>query len=142
MLGIQQQIVTKADKTKVMSALASADGIRGWWTDDCDVDDKRTAYRFDKEQGTMEIGFDVKAKSADRYELLCTRGNNSDWHNTTLTFRLVDVAGGTKVELDHQGFARASEVYSMCVNGWAHFMSSLRGYLDEGKGQPFQRKKQ
>ena len=142
MLSIQQQIVTKADKATVMAALATADGVRHWWTDDCDVDDKKTSYRFDKDAGTMEVGFDVKAKSGDRYELQCARGNNPDWTGTTLVFRLVDVAGGTKVELEHQGFARPSEVYAMCVNGWSYFMSSRRGYLDDGKGQPFQRKKQ
>jgi uncharacterized protein YndB with AHSA1/START domain len=140
MLNIHQEIVTKANKEKVLKALSTAEGIRGWWTDDCDVDNSKTAYRFDKEKGTMEVGFDVKSTSSDAYVLSCSRGNNQDWLGTTLSFKLIDVAGGTKVELLHEGFARPSEVYAMCVNGWAHFMSSLRAYLDEGKGQPFLRK--
>jgi hypothetical protein len=40
------------------------------------------------------------------------------------------------VAFSHRGFAEANEGYAQVTTGWAHYLFSLRQYLETGQGTP------
>jgi uncharacterized protein YndB with AHSA1/START domain len=132
----------------VYAAVATAAGLRSWWTADCDVDERvggRATFRF----GRSENGMEILALIPDReVRWRCVRHHfhapgqlerTDEWEGTTLVFRVgPGSAGGTDLAFEHQGLVPALECYPICEAGWRHWLgASLKSYVETGKGQPF-----
>jgi len=142
---ITTAIETAAAPTKIYEALTTTAGHRGWWTTDCEIGRKvgdPAVVRFNPMgggSGTTEMRFRIDTLApGEAVEWTCTgESNNPDWQGTQLAFRLrTPSAGRTTVELVHSGFAARTPVYEACVKGWAHFMQSLKQYVETGTGAP------
>jgi uncharacterized protein YndB with AHSA1/START domain len=149
MESIQNEVRIAAPAAQVYRALSTTEGHRAWWTSDCELGSRlgeRAVFRFDRPQGSppglMEVTFRIDALEAGRrVALTCVANqNNPEWQDTALTFRLEEQDGTTRVALDHAGFRARTPLYEMCVGGWAHFMGSLKSYVETGVGQPHLRK--
>ena len=58
MSDFQQRLVIGASLAAVRAALTTPDGLRGWWTRDCDVDPRvggRLQFRFGRNHKEMRI---------------------------------------------------------------------------------------
>jgi len=130
---LTHSFATSATPSAVRAALTTADGIRGWWSRDCDVDEDAHELRFDKGGRTVTMNFRVDQAEDHEVRLTCTANGNPVWVGTTLTWR---VAEGT-VTLEHAGFAEdQSPPFAMTRDGWPMFVASLEAYLATGTGQP------
>jgi uncharacterized protein YndB with AHSA1/START domain len=135
---ITQQRNIKAPVSKVRAALTAQEGLRAWWTPDCEVKGEQATFRFAQDGGVMELQFRVDEAAADRVAWTCThQKNNPDWQGTQVAFQLSPTHDGTRLDFAHSGWKEKSRVYEMCVGGWDHFLDSLEAYLESGKGQPF-----
>jgi hypothetical protein len=45
--------------------------------------------------------------------------------------------GGTRILLDHTGFAQVDEMFRIVTLGWAQMLLHLKQYLDSGQPAPF-----
>jgi len=142
MYSVDHTIEISATPATILAALTTKEGIKAWFTQDCDCNaDKREAtFRFTKATGTMESTFHLDAADERTVAMTCiaTRGND-EWRGTKLSYELSPAGAGTRVRLLHAGFAAKSEVYDNTVKGWAHFLGSLKQYVETGVGTPYQR---
>jgi hypothetical protein len=63
-------------------------------------------------------------------------GSVAPWAGTSVTWQLEPVHNGTLLVFRHEGFARKDEVYEQTRGNWNYFLTSLKSYLETGKGTP------
>ena len=119
----------------VYEAVATRDGIAGWWTPRVDGSDEvgetMTMY-FDRVRSfaTMRV---VEASAPSAVEWL---GVNGDFEGITTRFALSPTSGGTHLRFSQHGWDEAGEVFGQCNYFWGFFMDSLRRYVETGRGSP------
>ena len=59
-----------------------------------------------------------------------------------MVYTLIPDGNTTRVEFEHARVAADDEVFANLVKGWAHFLGSLKSYLETGKGTPHVRASQ
>jgi methyltransferase (TIGR00027 family) len=121
---------------KVVEAVTTAAGFRGWWTD-CDMGrvGEEAVFRFDPPR---EVVFLIDRIDTRGIEMTCIRNTNQeDWQGTHLSLRAVAQGEGTYVDLLHDGYPAKNAFYEKCVAGWAHYLGSLRAYCETGRGLPW-----
>lgn len=60
-----------------------------------------------------------------------------EWTGTTIMWTIAGNNAGSKVTLTHDGLVPELQCYEICESGWGHFLTSLKSYLDTGKGHPY-----
>jgi uncharacterized protein YndB with AHSA1/START domain len=61
-----------------------------------------------------------------------------DWIGTRPTFTITRIAADTsELHFRHQGLSEDLECIDMCTRSWDHYMTSLRDYLEGGRGSPY-----
>lgn len=140
MTTIRHQLETSKPANEVLAALTTKNGLQGWWSKDCDVGEGEGAaheLRFEKGGQKVVMKFVVEKADAGGVRWRCTDNGNPVWKNTTLEWTWSADGGGTKIDFAHAGFEEdQSPPYQMTVEGWGHFMNSLKAYLDDGQGMP------
>lgn len=137
--------VLQAPPAAVYAALTTTYGLRGWWTQDCEV--------ADAEGGVVQIAFGATRKTL-RIERLapmrevrwrCTHAyieapgiaRAHEWVGTTIVFRLSpEGADATRLAFEHVGLEPSLECHAMCIAAWDHFLASLRRFVETGRGMP------
>ena len=136
---IENTALISSTPARILEALTTKDGIRGWWTTDvdCDSDKREATFRFEKRVGVMAVTFHLDHADESRVAMTCIREtNNADWLGTKLVFALRADGNATRVDLVHSGYPAKNEVYEMCTKGWAFFLNSLKSYIETGQGEP------
>jgi Activator of Hsp90 ATPase homolog 1-like protein len=65
-------------------------------------------------------------------------GGPPQWIGTDVRFALEPAPqGGTRILLDHTGFAQVDEMFRIVTLGWAQMLLHLKQYLDSGQPAPF-----
>jgi len=141
------QLIVRAEAPveKVYRALTTAEGLRGWWTNSCDVGTKvgeALTFRFGASWKKFQIeklepNREVRWRCIDQY--LDNMKKANEWVGTSVLFQLSEhPKGGTRILLQHLGFTPQFECYQICEEGWHHFAGrSLKKYVETGTGQPF-----
>ncbi len=135
MATIYHQVGIKAPLSAVYAAIATPDGISGWWT--------RTSG--DPEPGgDLDFYFDdisvmvkVTANEPDKYIEWTVGGKQGEWLDTRICFQLVARDGQVMVNFQHAGWREATEMFAHCNTKWAVFLLSLKDYLETGTGKPY-----
>lgn len=133
-----------AQAPQIYSALISADGMRGWWTSDCEVHypvGQCSTFRFGNTYSVLQ----KIRQTADReVAWRCIRHHldggvpPNEWVGTTLCFRLSRYdRGGTDLTFEHLGLTPALKCYSTSSEGWDRYLrQSLKSYVETGEGRP------
>ncbi|MDB5816155.1 MAG: hypothetical protein JWN23_3272 [Rhodocyclales bacterium] len=143
----KQSLVIEATPAAVYAALTTPQGLRGWWTQDCDVATTvggTLKFRFGPHYKNMRI-----EKLAPNCEVgwLCTVAHidvdrftrKDEWVGTQIVFHLSPQDDAkTRVDFQHIGLVPSFECHELCVDGWRHFLESLRLYAQTGRGTPFE----
>ena len=143
----QQSLVIEASATEIYAALTTPQGLRGWWTADCDVETTvggELRFRFGPHYKHMRI---TQLDSAREVRWLCTGAyinadrftRKDEWVGTQIVFRL-SAQGSTQTRLDfeHIGLVPTLECHTICVDGWRYFLESLSLFSQTGRGTPFE----
>jgi uncharacterized protein YndB with AHSA1/START domain len=135
-----------APASTVYEALTTQQGLRGWWTADCDAGTgvgAQATFRFDGTFKVMRIerllpDAEVCWKCVEAHidaPGLLTR--TDEWTGTSIVFRLVPRSPSeTLLEFEHIGLVPQVECYEICTRGWQQFLASLKSYAETGKGAP------
>jgi uncharacterized protein YndB with AHSA1/START domain len=137
------EIDLAAPPLRVYEAIATADGVRSWWTDGEIAEEVGGVSRLTFGHGFTELR--VERLVPDReVEWRCVGQHiehfdpTDEWVGTTIRFRLTPIDGGWKTRLDfaHEGLAGLG-CEEMCAKGWDHYIrTSLRGVVESGEGEP------
>ncbi|MCG7899965.1 MAG: SRPBCC domain-containing protein [Candidatus Thiodiazotropha weberae] len=145
--GYARQIVVTATPAITFQALTAE--IDQWWTTNCNVITQvgdRVTFRFDSTYWVMEV---VRLSENRLIELLCIEAHHlheglpasieKEWEGTKLKWALKAVDGATQVDFIHEGLVSELDCYEICEQGWNfYFASSLKEYLETGRGSPYQ----
>lgn len=143
----QQSLVVEANPAAVYAALTTAEGLRGWWTQDCDVQTKlggSIKLRFGPNHKEMRI---ERLEPGREVRWLCTGAHiavgelthRDEWVGTQLVFHLTPQDNGrTRLDFEHIGLLPALECYDLCSDGWRHFLGSLQQFAKTGRGTPYE----
>lgn len=146
MNSFTQSLVLRTSPAAVYAALTTPDGLRGWWTTDCDVatDVGGTIhFRFGDCQKDMRIerlepGREVRWRCTGAHIAAAELAKKDEWVGTQLVFRLTPrEAGSTRLDFEHVGLVPSFECYGICSSGWRHYLGSLQRYVETGSGAPF-----
>ncbi len=132
MVDILHRIGINARPEKVFAALATLDGVRGWWVS--------TATGGAAAKGeTIDFGFcQMNVAALEPGALVhwrCT-GGADEWIGTEVIFRLVWKDDQTFVLFKHAGWREPVELMHHCSTKWATFLLSLRELVETGSGRP------
>lgn len=144
----QQTLVIKASPARVNSALTTPEGLRGWWTQDCDYPsepDGSIRLRFGRNYKELRI---EKIEPNREVEWRCIAAQmfaaqpfarKDEWVGTRIVFHLTPVDDGTtRLEFAHVGLVPEFECFELCSDGWRYFMRSLQLFVETGLGTPYE----
>ncbi len=141
MVDIIHRIGIKAPIAQVYDAIATTEGVAGWWTADAtgsaEIGGNINA-RFLKLDGT-EIGqMDFAMTELERNKRVRWRfvAGPPEWVGTEATFDLVQDGEVTVLLFGHRDWREAVEFTAHCSMKWAVFLLSLRQYVETGAGRP------
>lgn len=126
---------------KIFEALTTSKGLAATWTQVCKVENKVG--------GLAEFGFGdepltrftiTELEPHKKISWHCFE-SDPEWKGTTVTFEIYKQGSETAVKLIHSGWSAVTEYFRWCNYNWAFFLYSLKQYLEEGKGIPFQERK-
>ena len=148
--NVHLDLTLAAPMQSVYIALTSTKGLRGWWTEHAEVamtEGGISHFRF------PDAGFETRMEMV---ELLpfnrvhwrcvgCKHPESSgwqdleDWAGTELLFVIRPAEDAqTQLIFVHQGMGPAKESYAATAEGWRRYLEgSLRGYVEDGEGEPY-----
>jgi uncharacterized protein YndB with AHSA1/START domain len=124
----------------VYEAIATPDGVRGWWTADADIATEVggvSRVRFGG-AGWTNLRVD-RLDRPHRIEWACVAQDNpnftpsDEWMGTTISFELSEIEGGTGLQLTHHGLTSLNCI-DVCESGWRHHVGqSLKKLVERGE---------
>ena len=142
----QRHLLLSAPPAAVYRALTTQEGARGWWTQSCDIASTiggRSTFRFNRtykvmENETLVPDQEVRWHCVQAHIDAPTLQHKDEWVGTHIVFRLSPQDNGkTRLDFEHVGLIPDIECFELCRDGWNHFLGSLQGLVDTGRGNPF-----
>ena len=140
MVDILHRVGIKASLDEVYRALATREGLAGWWTANTQGASKvgeALQFRF-RADGKEIGGFDMNVlelKPGKRVLWQVVEGP-AEWIGTKISFELKQEGDYSIVLFKHQGWKEPVEFMHHCSTKWATFLMSLKSLVETGKGQP------
>jgi Activator of Hsp90 ATPase homolog 1-like protein len=135
------RVTFRAPRERVFDAIATPGGVRSWWT---------TSVRGSGEAGgELRLEFEgldeyivLRVEKASRpftVQWSCVvHSSLPEWAGTKMLFDLVErTPDECELSFRHVGLAPQLECYEDCRLGWDHFLMSLVGYAERGRGTPW-----
>lgn len=141
MVDIIHKVGIKAPLAQVYAAVSTAEGVRGWWTEETSGDSRLggTLNVLFRDHGGAErgkMGFElVKLAPNEKVVWRCTSGP-AEWLGTEVTFELSRRGDYTVLLFGHRNWREAVEFTAHCSMKWATFMLSLKQLAETGSGKP------
>jgi uncharacterized protein YndB with AHSA1/START domain len=139
--GLRRVVDLRSEPDRVYAALATLDGLAGWWTPRVSGDATAGgSVRLDFEGVGEQIVLRVAvAERPSRVVWRCDAHTGlPEWNGTTLSFEIAARdGGGSRLRFAHLGLVPALACFENCARGWDHFLASLAGFVDDGRGAPF-----
>lgn len=140
MVDIVHRVGIKAPLDHVYRALATREGVAGWWTTDTQGDSKiggmlKTVFTAG---GKVLGGFDLKVLELDpgKRVLWQVVEGPAEWIGTKIGFDLKQEDDFSIVLFKHEGWKEPVEFMYHCSTKWAIFLLSLKSLVETGKGKP------
>lgn len=140
MVDIIHRIGIRAPAADVYQAIASVDGVAGWWTKETtgEADVGGTINVCFRDNGVEKgrMGLEVRSLSpAEGVQWRVTAGP-PEWIGTDVTFNLAQEDEYTVLLFGHRNWREAVEFTAHCSMKWATFLLSLRDLVETGAGRP------
>lgn len=141
MVDIIHRIGIKAPLSRVYAALATVEGVAGWWTKETTGVAKpggtfHVLFRDPSGKEIGKMGFEMRTLDAEKaVRWHCTSGPG-EWLGTDVTFDLRQEGEDTLLIFGHRHWREAVEFTAHCSMKWATFLLSLRQLVETGTGRP------
>ena len=143
-MDITHNLIINASAKTIYDAVATKEGINGWWSKDCmvgETEGEKSLLKFDKQGTIVEMGFQTNTLVPNKsVTWTCTENVNPAWLGTQIITEISEADNGCKVTFSHAGFDekwKGQEPFEMTKQGWEHFVSSLVSFCESGEGQPW-----
>ena len=137
MPDLKHQVPIDASPAKVYAAIATQNGMRGWWTADTKMDEKpggKAEFGFD--QRRMVFRMDIKKLDSGKQVVMQCHGDHPEWAGTTLTWTIEQADGKSILHLDHGGWKAVTDFCAGCNSMWGNLMFRLKHFAETGKANP------
>jgi uncharacterized protein YndB with AHSA1/START domain len=139
MNSIKEKVLVRAPVAKVFEAITRPAGYRGWWSRNSEIAESvggRSTLNFVKDGTPVRMQFRVdEITPAKTVRWTCVEHDMAPWIGTTLRWDVLADGERTEVVFEHAGWQ--GDAPEPVVQGWRHFVTSLRSYLETGKGEPW-----
>ena len=140
MVDILHRVGIKAPLDHVYRALATREGVAGWWTTHAQGESAvggTLTFRFTSD-GRELGGFDIKVLELEpgRRVLWEVVEGPGEWIGTKISFDLRQEGEFSIVLFKHQGWKAPVEFAYHCSTKWATFLMSLKSLVETGQGAP------
>lgn len=140
MANIIHRVGIKASVAQVYAALATIEGLSGWWTKSTSGKPEEGGtieFRFTLPDGKLLGTFEMKVLKMIPNELVLWRciSGPPEWINTEIGFNLSFEEPYTIVMFRHDKWQEQSASMAHCSTKWATFLLSLKLYIETGKGR-------
>ncbi len=133
-------LTIQAPPEAVYAALATVDGLCGWWTQAAGGSaEPGGEFRVEfAGYGIYKVARVEESVRPVAVRWLVLDCKHQDWIGTMISFEL-SPAGPDASELRfvHRGLRPALECYESCEAGWDFYLRSLASYAETGAGQPY-----
>ena len=140
MADILHRVGIKSSPEEVYKALATREGLAGWWTKNTQGEGKvGGSLKFRFSAGGAEIGgFDMKVLELlpGKRVLWQVVEGPGEWIGTKVSWDLRQDGEYTIVLFNHQDWKEPAEFMHHCSTKWAIFLMSLKSLVETGKGAP------
>ncbi|KAA3619329.1 MAG: SRPBCC domain-containing protein [Calditrichaeota bacterium] len=141
-----REITVSSSPATVYKALTAE--FEKWWTttnNEISAVGDLITFQFPPTYWTMRA---LKLVPGKYVELQCVEANHEhsglpesirdEWKDTKLKWEIRKTGKKTKIIFMHAGLSPSLDCYKICEAGWDYFfVNSLKKYLDEGTGMPF-----
>jgi uncharacterized protein YndB with AHSA1/START domain len=151
-LEYQRELALSAPVARVFDAIATEEGVRGWWSTDVTGsaavgDVLRFGFTLPTHAEWIVMRVDAAVRTSlvrwtcvAQYVAPVGLSKHDEWVGTEVNFRLTPTGPSTcALEFSHVGLTPALECYSVCSNGWDYFLASLVSLVERGAGDPYGR---
>jgi uncharacterized protein YndB with AHSA1/START domain len=139
MSSIHDEVSINAGAVKVYEALTTQAGYRGWWNAVAEVPEaigSEAQLRFVKDGSPVNMRYRIEELTPNQaVRWTCIAHDMASWVGTTLAWQLKESGGKTLVVFEHAGWKDVPP--EPVVQGWKHFLGSLKSYVETGSGQPW-----
>ena len=135
MATIYHQVGIKASLNDVYKAIATTDGVTGWWTDTSG--NAESGGKLEFSFGEHSVHVTVTGNTPDKYVEWTVGGDAGEWLDTRICFDLEELEDQVMVNFRHTDWKAETPFLAHCSTKWAVFMLSLKDYLETGNGKPF-----
>ena len=135
MATIYHQVGIKAPVEKIFNAIATLQGVSGWWTltsGDPSIEGELT-FSF----GEHDVFAKVTAYENNKHIEWTVQGEEGEWLNTRICFDLDEKQDQVMVNFQHADWKEATDFLAHCSTKWAMFLLSLKKYVETGTGMSF-----
>lgn len=136
-----RQLTIQAPPDRVFDAIATLDGLRGWWTSRASGSDSpggEIRLAFEGLDEHIDLRVVASRRPAEVEWRIIEHTALEEWNGTTIRF-LISARGPTActVAFRHVGLSPRLSCYEDCELGWEHFLGSLADLAERGRGRPF-----
>lgn len=137
MANILHQLTIEVSPERVYEAITHQDGLANWWTRDT-VAEAKTGAIAEFGFKNREVVFKMRIDLLDPNKKVMWQclGGSPEWEDTRLSFALAENPNGTAVRFSHRGWKSTEGIFPVCNYDWGRYLSSLKSYLETGKGAP------
>ena len=139
MASIKDSIRIQAPLHRAMEALTTQSGYRGWWSKDCSIPGEvggEVNLKFNKGGTIVAMKYRIDAiDPKGSVNWTCIGHDMPAWIGTSLNWSVIPSDSGVEVRLDHAG--GQGEPPEPVGQGWHHFLTSMKAFLETGRGEPW-----
>jgi uncharacterized protein YndB with AHSA1/START domain len=140
MVDILHKIGTRASLDEVYKAVATREGVAGWWATNAQGESKiGGTLRFRFSADGKEIGdFAIKVLELQPNTRVLWQvvDGPAEWIGSKISFDLKQEGEYSVLLFKHQGWKEPVEFMHHCSTKWAIFLMSLKSLVETGKGAP------
>jgi uncharacterized protein YndB with AHSA1/START domain len=132
MAEMLHEVVIGAPARHVYEALATREGLRGWWTDDAEFEPRvGSVALFGFGNRTTIFRMRIADLVPGRRVVWHCEGEPGEWQDTQITFELVPTPnGGTRLRFRHAGWRSPDGCFATCNSRWGVLMHRLKAYAE------------
>ncbi len=135
---ILHQIKISAPPERVFDAIATADGLRSWWTTDAiaePIEGSIAEFGFNDRATVFRMRVDELVPGR-RVTWSCL-GDNDEWKGTRQEFHLSpEDGGGVDLRFAHLNWRSLAGAYSLCNTTWGELKYRLKAYAETDTPDP------
>ena len=144
MASYTKSLRIQAPPRKLYEAVSTVQGLKGWWSDNTDVENGDITVRFSgKNFQTLRL-LDITPEKTVVWDWIAQyipqegTTQTDEWVGTRVSFEIrANPDGSSVLSFTHIGLTPQLICYGKCVGGWDHYLKSLQAYCETGRGTPY-----